>query len=144
MISEGLKRLPRISDNELCLGKGDVYEKKSIQNSVAGVCVCFPGCGSGRGNPSRASYHAVSSARFFLLCKGIEKISQMVYGDETLSESSGQFCERTRNDLEDQIMYSVSGIGDADLRCRSDAEYPGTDFDCGFVRLQICVFFHKN
>lgn len=69
--------------------KRRAYEKKTIENVMAGSSVFMSWNRSGGGSPADFADNSIFAGGIFLFCKRIRKISQVVSGDETLQKSSG-------------------------------------------------------
>ena len=107
-----------------------MYEKEPIQNYLACNCISFTWNRRGRCCTSGSADNAVPSSGIFLLRERIRAVPPVVCGNETVPESSGQFCKRPGDDAEDKAVHPPSGISHADLRRCSHAEYSGTYLHC--------------
>ena len=64
--------------------KGRAYEKKTIENVMAGSSVFMSWNRSGGGSPADFADNSSFAGGIFLFCKRIRKISQVVYGNQDL------------------------------------------------------------
>lgn len=112
--------------------------------ALAGVGILISGNRFNRRRFAGASDHPVFTAGVFLFCKRVRPISQVVYGDEALSESSGEFCEEQGDDLENEALHSSTGFFYADYGISDDEESSGKDFYCVFNDFQVCLFFYTD
>ena len=100
--------------------KRRAYEKKSIENVMAGSSVFMSWNRSSGSDPANFADNSILAGGIFLFCKRIGKISQVVYGDEALQKSSGQLCKGACHD----------GIRNADVCIFDDEQSAGTYFYC--------------
>ena len=65
---------------------------------------CGGSCAAG------TAHDALPPAGVLLPCKGIGPVSQVVYGNDAVSEASGKLCEGPLHDAEDKVLSSVVRI----------------------------------
>ena len=84
--------------------KRRAYEKKPIENVMAGSSVFMSWNRSSGSDPADFADNSILAGGIFLFCKRIGKISQVVYGDEALQNSSGQLCKGACHDIKDKAV----------------------------------------
>lgn len=118
--------------------------EEADQVALAGGCVCGSWDWFDWRRSAGASDHSVFTVGFFLFCKRVRPVSQVVYGNEDISESSGELCEEQSHDFEDEALYSVPGFFYADHSIFDDESSFGKDFYRVSDDFQICVFFYAD
>ena len=108
--------------------KRRAYEKKPIENVMAGSSVFMSWNRSSGSDHADFADNSILAGGIFLFCKRIGKISQVVYGDEALQKSSGQLCKGACHDIKDKAVYSASGIRNADVCIFYDEQSAGAYF----------------
>ena len=111
---------------------------------MAAGCVCVSGnrgCRRGSADPSDDTAAAFV---LFLLCQRIGTVSQMVLRHKAVPEASGQLCEGTGHDAEDEALYSASGVGAAASGISDDGESSGKNLHCVPDYFQVRVLLYKN
>lgn len=123
--------------------KRRAYEKKPIENVMAGSSVFMSWNRSSGSDPADFADNSILAGGIFLFCKRIGKISQVVYGDEALQKSSGQLCKGACHDIKDKAVYSASGIRNADVCIFMMSNLPGRIFILLLILFKYVYFFTK-
>lgn len=80
----------------------------------------------------------------YCFCQRIGTVSPVVLRDRMVPETSGEFCERTCDDIENQALHSFSGLCHVDSGFSDDAESSGKDCDYRIDSVQVFLFFYTD
>lgn len=83
--------------------KRRAYEKKPIENVMAGSSVFMSWNRSSGSDPADFADNSILAGGIFLFCKRIGKISQVVYGDEALQNHLDSFVKERAMTLKTKL-----------------------------------------
>lgn len=123
--------------------KRRAYEKKPIENVMAGSSVFMSWNRSSGSDPADFADNSILAGGIFLFCKRIGKISQVVYGDEALQNHLDSFVKERAMTLKTKLCILLPAS--AMLMCAffMMSNLPGRIFILLLILFKYVYFFTK-